>query len=1018
MSSRAVSLGLVLAVILGGMALVVYDHREEREIERETTLVQLAQQARHDLEMMRHLVTPDLALETLWTGFAGEVTPALQTGTANEQRRFVLHTYLRIGRLLPRHDVALVVPPFVGSASLLLFRSAGLGLRPPTALAFAAFMDARYGGRTASPPAAAVADLARLMTAPISGAFLNELFARYAATLQMFHSIEGSRAAFWQPLRARDGRFVGVLLAVTDTGNLRADYPLAATARAPHRRAVGAAFVPRRAQATAHLGGWCRTHPALRAALSAAHTGERRLPEHWTASDYVAFTGPTNAAQPTTAVIVYRWPQGRDPHERRTDSGVVILALAGGALAVLLTVQHIILQRGPRIGVGLSLLLALLLAAVLPIMAARILTRRALAQFAGDLRARAATDLHQSLSRTDDGARFQQAGIIDRLRRLTSEPWVTGGLLAEEQRSLALRQGHGGAVTPVTTAPVPNEMRYAAGAGRIGSGTLPRLASDVVIDLAIDPVLAAGNEFLAGARASLNVISVVGPQDFLDCWTKARDLPEEIRAGRAISGGSMLAGVFGGVRRAMLARAESHRTPTKMDAGKIAAEAKMDFLLEAIRQALGGPAVLNLVHHPGRISEFTNRADRYFFTQTGVKIDRLTRYVLTWVWKEVIVDRPFLANELRKHRMTRHDLQWYAWSQPSEDSLPGGIREDTELYDLAQKARHTGITFQAQDLTATDQPVLAALPTRHLNDFVLVGRRSMAAELTAIARWQWLANIGLWATVLLALLAAALSGAWFLSPLTELRAAVAAVSAQRYDVRVADHRADEFGSLARTFNSMADDLQEGRLLGRFVSDSVRQVVTDESSRRAAEQGEIREATVVFSSIAGFDTELEGNDRTRLFALLERHLVVAHEATARLGGTIEKMIGDKILIVFDHDRLGGATTAVHTALAVITAMRSRWRQHVATTELAMGVNSGPVLAGILGAANVRLDYTVIGDSVNLAARLATLAHTVAGTQVVLSGRTVDLAGPGITTQRLPFRHVKGKTQQVEAHLLIA
>jgi class 3 adenylate cyclase len=256
---------------------------------------------------------------------------------------------------------------------------------------------------------------------------------------------------------------------------------------------------------------------------------------------------------------------------------------------------------------------------------------------------------------------------------------------------------------------------------------------------------------------------------------------------------------------------------------------------------------------------------------------------------------------------------------------------------------------------------------------------------------------------------------FFILPLRRILAGMSRMAEGSYDVKLEDaDRDDEFGTLSKAFNRMITGLREKELLGRYVSSSVRRVITDAAFLKAAKEGMNREVTVLFSGLHEFEEFQKTRSPEETYQVMNRHLSVAAQAVEQLGGEISKIMEEKLMLVFDHEQSGGAAAAAEIALKVVREIRCGMVAE--PLQPAIGVNSGNVIAGILGSADVRGDYTVIGDTVNLAARLATLAHIVGGTLVVVSGHTSELLAGKISLEKLPFKRVKGKTQEVEAFLL--
>lgn len=182
-----------------------------------------------------------------------------------------------------------------------------------------------------------------------------------------------------------------------------------------------------------------------------------------------------------------------------------------------------------------------------------------------------------------------------------------------------------------------------------------------------------------------------------------------------------------------------------------------------------------------------------------------------------------------------------------------------------------------------------------------------------------------------------------------------------------------------------------RELSKFVPDEVaRQAKAGEEHMRAG-QGEVREATVLFTDIEGFTTISETMTPTELIATLNEYFSVVSKPIIEHGGVINQFQGDAILATFnipetlsDH-----AAQAVRAALAMQAALRNRHFGDGIVLRSRVGINSGEIIGGLVGAGD-RLGYTVHGDEVNLAARLEQLNKDY-GTRIIVSQRTRELAG---------------------------
>ncbi|MFQ6022923.1 MAG: adenylate/guanylate cyclase domain-containing protein [Acidiferrobacterales bacterium] len=189
-------------------------------------------------------------------------------------------------------------------------------------------------------------------------------------------------------------------------------------------------------------------------------------------------------------------------------------------------------------------------------------------------------------------------------------------------------------------------------------------------------------------------------------------------------------------------------------------------------------------------------------------------------------------------------------------------------------------------------------------------------------------------------------------------------------------------------------------LSRFVPTEVVRQVRSSEKRVEAGQGEVRQATILFTDIEGFTTISESLSPEQLIGTLNEYFAVVVEPIERYNGVVNQFQGDAILASFnlpeahpDH-----AANALRAAIEIQTALENRTFGDGITLKSRIGINSGTVVGGLVGTGN-RLGYTVHGDDVNLAARLEQLNKEY-GTRLLVSETTAELAG----WDRFPFKRI--------------
>ncbi len=243
----------------------------------------------------------------------------------------------------------------------------------------------------------------------------------------------------------------------------------------------------------------------------------------------------------------------------------------------------------------------------------------------------------------------------------------------------------------------------------------------------------------------------------------------------------------------------------------------------------------------------------------------------------------------------------------------------------------------------------------------------------------------------------------FTEPLGALAGALRRIRAGDLSARVAVTAGDEVGVLEDGVNALAGALRDRerilRAFGRVVDPAVRDRLLADDARPG---GELRTVTVLFSDLRDFTGLAARAPAPEVVATLNEFFGAMTERVRAAGGFVDKFIGDALLAVFglfDADdpehRAAGAAAALRCAdgMRAELARLNAARVGAARVPLALkiGVHTGPVVAGTIGAAD-RHEYTVIGDTVNVAARLEQLCRQH-GRELLVSATTHQLAAAG-------------------------
>lgn len=233
--------------------------------------------------------------------------------------------------------------------------------------------------------------------------------------------------------------------------------------------------------------------------------------------------------------------------------------------------------------------------------------------------------------------------------------------------------------------------------------------------------------------------------------------------------------------------------------------------------------------------------------------------------------------------------------------------------------------------------------------------------------------------------------------------------------------ADEFGEMAVGIREMMGGLREREqlqdLFGRHTSPEVVEILM---SQKQLLSGARQEVTILFSDIRNFTKLSERMEPEQVVTLLNRYLDIMVGAIHDHHGRIDKFIGDGILAVFgfpvkDPNHVKNAvraTLAMRAGLAELNFALAREGK----AELAMGagLQTGPVVAGSIGSKD-RLEYTVIGDTVNTASRIEGLTKKLEA-DIVVSGKVQAMTSDEFEYEHRGSEEVKGKTIALDVFVL--
>ncbi|MDA8130967.1 MAG: adenylate/guanylate cyclase domain-containing protein [Elusimicrobia bacterium] len=390
---------------------------------------------------------------------------------------------------------------------------------------------------------------------------------------------------------------------------------------------------------------------------------------------------------------------------------------------------------------------------------------------------------------------------------------------------------------------------------------------------------------------------------------------------------------------------------------------------------------------------------------------------VAWLGAAFLVDDR-LAQEIRKTTLTDISFVWRdegAWKSAAS-TLPGG-QAAALLRGLDGGTWKNGQSFLLPMEGRDFVTLVRSVGGKGGEEFYAVLQRALDEELKPF--------FALRATLFLlfaaGLLASAAGGVLIARTVTRpvhvLLDGVRRVGAGDYGHTVDVSTGDEIGELAEAFNQATKGLAERdrvrSLLGKVVSPQVAEELL--GRKEVTLEGEERVVTTLFSDIRDFTALGEKLPPRAVLETLNEYLTRMSAAVERNGGVVDKYIGDAVMAVFgapvSHE--DDADRAVRTALEMLSELEALNADFAARglprLGIGIGINTASVVAGNMGSSS-RLNYTVIGDGVNLASRLQSLTKDKGyASRIIISGATRAALKNGYGARHLGEVTVKGRSE---------
>jgi len=305
--------------------------------------------------------------------------------------------------------------------------------------------------------------------------------------------------------------------------------------------------------------------------------------------------------------------------------------------------------------------------------------------------------------------------------------------------------------------------------------------------------------------------------------------------------------------------------------------------------------------------------------------------------------------------------------------------------------------------------------------WALVAQVPREAAYAPVARVQRIVTGAVIGALLIAVIASIVLSRQVTSPIEQLSSFADSLAHRRFSETVEIKTSDELAVLGRAMTQAANDLQasETRIreeeairadLGRYLpSELVDKVVKREQDMALG--GQRREVTVLFADVVAFTPLTQELAPEATVQILNELFTILTEIVFRHDGTVDKFIGDCVMAMWgaprdEPDHAAKALEAAEEIVSWLEIGNANWKKKYGVTiQIAVGINSGEAVVGNIGS-KTRMEYTAIGDAVNVAARLEAVARPQ---QILITQETKEAAGDGFSFTEIGEKTLAGREQ---------
>ena len=248
-----------------------------------------------------------------------------------------------------------------------------------------------------------------------------------------------------------------------------------------------------------------------------------------------------------------------------------------------------------------------------------------------------------------------------------------------------------------------------------------------------------------------------------------------------------------------------------------------------------------------------------------------------------------------------------------------------------------------------------------------------------------------------------------INPINALIAGIKEVNRENFAFRINSDRTDELGALCLSFDKMIKGLDEKRTISHMLSKTAQTFTLQGNGASSIKI----DSVLIYVGVPNFASYTKELVENKIFLSLKDQTSIIAGIVMEEGGEVDKIIGEKLLAVFPINN--NPKEAILAACNTASKIQKQEKEKNLSFQVAIGINYGTVISGFLGVGNKR-DFTIIGDPVNVTARIESLAEKLDNNRCLISETVYEIIKEDISAKLYGEVELKGKSKPMKVYQL--